>query len=123
VHPSRLHGGGEERQVVGRQQVQRPPHEPCLDERLALPQSVSNVLDPAFDPYAGLQLGGRHDLGLNAPDLTYCAGQVLLRQAAYEVMALEPEGVHLRPGELFGGCRLGLQITRMIADWLNSLRN
>jgi hypothetical protein len=91
--------------------VQRAAHQPRLDERLSLPESVSNIRGLAHDPDADLHLGGGHHLGLHSTDVSDHAGQVLLRRVLEQVVALEPEGVHLRPAELCSDARLGFQIT------------
>jgi hypothetical protein len=62
--------------------MERAAHEPCLDERLAFSQRVSNVLDPAFDPNAGLKLRRGHDLGLNASNVTDHPSHVFFRSAS-----------------------------------------
>lgn len=91
--------------------MERASHQPCLDKGLALPEGIPNVADFAIDADADLLLGGGHDLCLHPTDLAYDSGEILFWRTLHKMVALEPEGVHLSPGQLCGGVgMLGLQL-------------
>ena len=52
----RAEGAGVDGKVGGARKVQRPPHEPRLDQGLALPECLTNIRGRAVDAHSDLQL-------------------------------------------------------------------
>ena len=112
LDPAAAHRGGEERQIVGAREVQRAAHQPRLDQGALGPERLANVGDGAVDADGDLELGGGHELCLDATDLAHRPRQVLLGGATGQVVALQAERVDLGPGQLGGDGSIGFHSKR-----------
>ncbi len=98
---ARAEGADELRQLVRRDEVQRPAHRPRLDQRPVAPQRVADVVpSQAVDAGVDRELRGAHDLCLDGDEATDDVEHLPIRGALLQVVTLHPERGDLLPGRL-----------------------
>jgi hypothetical protein len=90
--------------------VQRPAQAGDLDQAAPLPQLLADLAAAdSGDPQADGQLGGRHDLRVDAADRAHHVDQPLAWRGLDQEVPPQPEFQHLSPGQrshrhrLYGG--------------------
>ncbi len=97
----RAQRGDQLRQLVRRDEVERPPHRPGLDQRAVAPQGVPDVLAPhALDAGVDRELRGADDLRLHGDVVADDAEHRRAPRSPLEVLPLEPQRGELGPGGL-----------------------
>ena len=101
ISPARAENGKPQGQLAGRQQVQRAPHSPGLNQCAVVPQRPLNRFPvEAFHPRPHRQFGGGHQLGVQAAQAACHREHAPGGRASIEVLPLDTPCRSLRPGEL-----------------------